>query len=137
MFAARKKSPLESRLRELEKESNSLRSDMKVLSRAIKKPENLEGVPRLKSRKPEPRPPSSHVEPPAPREREPSPPQEEPPKEEGGLFSWRNKASRSSSPRAAPARSEPPEREFPEAVPDKVKPKMSNDERFRNYFGHG
>lgn len=123
MCAARKKSPLENRLRELEKEADIIRQDMKVLSRAMKKPDQLAALPRLKSHRIAPPPRQiPHVAPPA----VPSPerPAAAPP---GDLFPESPVAS-------------PPPRELPtvgETASERPRSHMSRDERFRNYFGHG
>ena len=70
-----KKSSLERRLKELKKESELVRDDIKVLSKAVKNPDEVNSLPRLKSLRHEERrvPPPTRKDPvSAPREPPPT-----------------------------------------------------------------
>ncbi|HBA85565.1 MAG TPA: hypothetical protein DCZ95_15895 [Verrucomicrobia bacterium] len=133
-----RKSPLDLRLKELQKEAEAVRDDMKVLSRALKKPDSLENLPRLKSnRRPPPVRPGVRRDPvEASREKNEMPPPEIETPGGGELFAW------------APRRNmvTPPDTSGQHAYlgdngsavsSDRNRPKVMNDERFRNYFGNG
>ena len=84
-----KKTLLERRLKELKKESELVREDIKVLSRAVNHPDEVNSLPRLKSLRREERrvPPPTRKDPvSAPRELPPPGPQ--PASANGELFDW-------------------------------------------------
>ena len=134
MFStAGNKSSLERRLKDLEKEARLVQGDIKSLSRALRKPEEISAIPRLKSIHPE------YVKPPSRRDpilaeppRETSEPEEEEAGEpQGGedLFSW------------APRNTGRPEVPDPGQQIDIQGPRprqaVSGDKRFANYFTSG
>lgn len=127
-----KKSPIERRLKELERQAARVRNDIKSLSKAIRNPENVERIPRAKSlldegplvpapsrRDPATRAVPPHVVPPVEQAAAaaPPPPPEPPPPPPAAM--------------APPAQPEPAEAAAP-------KPKgVLKDERFANYFSSG
>lgn len=139
MFStAGNKSSLERRLKDLEKEAKLVQGDIKALSRALKKPEELAAVPRLKSVAQEFVKPPSRRDPilsrlrPEPSEEPPEPPEPEEPAQqpaEEDLFSW------------APRNVGRPE--FPETGREadiqgpQPRQAVSGDKRFANYFTSG
>lgn len=118
-----KKTFFERRLKELEKESKLVRSDIHSLSRVLEKPEDAD-VPKLKSRSEPPRiPPPSRPDP-------VTRPAERPPAEPGDLFT----AARAPGPRLRRPGTPPiPAEPLPVARP---KPAAADD-RFVNYFATG
>jgi hypothetical protein len=88
-FLTGKKTSMERRLKELKKESELVREDIKVLSKAVNNPAEVNSLPRLKSLRHEERrvPPPTRKDPiSAPRE--PLPPVPKPASADGELFDW-------------------------------------------------
>lgn len=131
MFStAGNKSSLERRLKELEKEAKLVQGDIKSLSRALKKPDEISAIPRLKSIQPEyVKPPSRRDPISAERRIEEPEPEEAVESQEEDLFSW--------TPRNAPRQ----ESLVPEQESDIQGPRprqaVSGDKRFANYFTSG
>jgi hypothetical protein len=130
-YSAGKKGALERRLKELRKESDLIRSDIRTLSRAVKRPEDMESLPKLKSTDLDSRP----VPPPSRRDPVQKPvraAEPAPPPAEGGrseLFGWAPPAGRASN--GAPA---------PSASAQGAAPKVrgaTKDERLANYLSSG
>jgi hypothetical protein len=128
------KSPLDQRLKDLQKEADAIRDDMKVLSRALKKPDTLENLPKLKSnRRPAPVRPAIRRDPvEISREKSELPPPENV-EEAGELFAWSPRRSMVTKPGAGQEHAYLGDSG---AATDR-RPKVVNDERFRNYFGNG
>jgi hypothetical protein len=90
---AGKKMSVERRLKELKKESELVREDIKVLSKAVNNPDEMNSLPRLKSLRHEER----RVPPPTRRDpvsapHEPPPPAPKPTHAGGELFDWMPRA---------------------------------------------
>ena len=135
-----KKSSLERRLKELKKESELVRDDIKALSKAVKNPEEV-NLPRLKSLRHDDR----RVAPPArkdpvstPRE----PPKPEAPREpapagvKGELFDWAPRAEQLNRQAAGM----PPKvigQSLPEPSGGPKNKAVMKDQRFANYFSSG
>jgi hypothetical protein len=134
---AQKKSAIDRRLKELEKQAALVRGDIKTLSKAIRKPDSLEALPRLKSRDMEAVPPPTRKDPvqmreamkaeQAPVEEESSPAQPEPAPDAGQAEGGRTK-------RIPPVLIPASEAEKEAASKHKT---VMNDDRFANYFSSG
>ncbi len=133
-FRSPKKSLLEERIRQLEKEASLVRSDMRALSKVITRPEEAGGLPRLKSReRPAPVKPASRPDPVASaraaRAAETLTPHAEP----GGIFDWHLRKEGRDRAAAAPAAPPAP----PETAPAVRRHRVEGDERFASYFASG
>ncbi len=139
-----KKSTLERRLKELKKESELVRDDIKALSKAVKNPEDV-SLPRLKSLKYEDRrvPPPTRKDPVlSSREQAVPEPKPEPKPEprpagiKGELFEWAPRAEQMEREAAGS-----PPKVFGQALPDSsAVPRnkaVMKDQRFANYFSSG
>jgi hypothetical protein len=136
-----KKSLLERRLKELKKESELVRDDIKALSKAVKNPDEVTVLPRLKSQRHEDR----RV--PAPTRKDPVSTPREPPKPEvtpgpaptgakGELFDWAPRAEQLSR----QASGLPPKvigQSLPEPSSGPKNKAVMKDQRFANYFSSG
>lgn len=129
-YSAGKKAALERRLKDLKKEAELIRSDIRTLSRAVKRPEDLDSLPTLKTTRLESRP----VPPPGRRDpvhkaavsTEPDKPADA---GHGELFGW-------APPNGRPANGSP----YPSMPAQGAGPKnraVSKNERFANYFSSG
>lgn len=132
MFStAGNKSSLERRLKELEKEAKLVQGDIRSLSRALKKPDEISAIPRLKSVQQE------YVKPPARRDpilaerriQEPEPEEAGESQEGEDLFSW--------TPRNAPRQDSLTPAPEPDIQGPRPRQAVSGDKRFANYFSSG
>lgn len=114
---SRKESALDRRLRDLERESEELRRNMKAVSRALKKGEDVPSARPVPPSKPEERRPAVH------KTAEP----EEKPSGDGDLFEWKKQRRKVEPP--APAPKSPPQR-----APKKAPP---IDQKFASYLTTG
>lgn len=134
---AGKKSLVERRLKELKKESELVREDIKVLAKVVNNPKDANGIPRLKSLRFDERrvPPPTRKDPVA-ASREPSQPVQKPAGPGGELFDWAPQAEKMDRQAAG----QPPKvigPSLPEPVGDPKNKAMAKDERFVNYFSSG
>jgi hypothetical protein len=119
-FPTSKKSAIDRRLKELEKESKLLRGEVRSLSKAVKKPESLAASGRFRPPPPEPRPPRTPERSAGPAHR---------PERPAGQFNW--------GPRGPAA---PPKPEAAVGSPPAGEPQrnpVEKDKRFANYFSSG
>ncbi|MBU1693929.1 MAG: hypothetical protein KKC51_08180 [Verrucomicrobia bacterium] len=127
MCAVARKMPFERRLKELEREARQVRADLKVLNKALQKPERLAAVSRPKSLKKieEAVAPPNRGDP-VVRSREPG--AGAPPVPTGELFAWRSPVPVREKGRTAPGRA---------AEPTPKAGHLLQDDRFANYFSSG
>ncbi len=132
-----RKSPLEQRLKELEREASLVRKDMKVLSRAIQKPDVLERLPPLKSGESRrPVRPAVRRDPVQASEERAAQKAVEEGAPHGELFQWAPRRSLLGTARNA-ARAEESVEEGAGPAEGKGRVRPVQDERFRAYFGNG
>jgi hypothetical protein len=132
-----KKTSLERRLKELKKESELVREDIKVLSKAVRNPDGVNGMPRLKS----PRHEERRVPPPTRRDpvsapREPLQPEPKPAGPGGDLFDWAPRAEQMDR----KATGLPPKvigQSLPAPAAGPKNRAVMKDQRFANYFSSG
>lgn len=132
---------LERRLKELKKESELVREDIKALSKAVKNPEEVGSLPRLKSLRHEDRrvPPPTRKDPVStPREPpKPEPGSEAKPAGAGGeLFDWAPRAEQMDR-RAAGLPPKVIGQSMPEPSGGPKNKAVMKDQRFANYFSSG
>jgi len=132
-----KKTSLENRLKELKKESELVREDIKLLSKAVKNPDEVNSLPRLKSLRHEERrvPPPTRKDPvSAPRE----PPQPAPKSADAGgeLFDWAPRADQRDR-QAAGISPKVIGQSLPEPAGGPKNKAVMKDRRFANYFSSG
>ena len=135
-----KKSALERRLKDLKKESELVRDDIKALAKAIRNPDDV-NMPRLKSSKREERrvPPPMRKDPVVssrepPRTEMPSDPRSAGP--HGELFEWAPRAEQMER----QSLGQPPKvfgQSLPESAPSPKNRAVTQDQRFANYFSSG
>jgi len=126
----KKKSALERRLKDLERESGLVKGDIKALSKVLRNPADVEEVPRLRSAKPGNVPPPSRRDP-VFHSRQPAP--VEPPKLESTDLFEAAADQRDEAPRR-------PSRFFAQPPQEQSVPKnkaVTKDDRFANYFSSG
>ena len=131
-----KNSSLERRLKELKKESELVREDIKALSKAVKNPEEVR-LPRLKSSRHEDRrvPPPTRKDP-VVATQETSRLPAEPTGARGELFDWAPRAEQMERQSAG----QPPKvigQSLPEAPSGPKNASVMKDQRFANYFSSG
>ncbi|HPG01082.1 MAG TPA: hypothetical protein PLE77_13565 [Kiritimatiellia bacterium] len=129
------KSPYDNRLKELKKEAELVREDIRALSKAVRKPEEFEGLPKLKSSRYQ-----ADAVPPPSRKDPVKVPTEPPPRvttgaeKPGDLFGWAGGGGQQGQ-GAAPAGYG---RGAEAAQADAQRQRAgSKDERFANYFSSG
>lgn len=130
----KKQSEYERRLKDLKKEAELVRGDIRALSKAVRKPEEFEGLPKLKSTR------FQRDAVPAPSRKDPvKVPNEPPPRvttgaeKPGDLFGWAGAAGQSEqgSPMAGHGRGD-----LAQAEAQRQRA-AAKDERFANYFSSG
>ena len=135
-----KKSLLERRLKELKKESELVRDDIKALSKAVKNPDEV-NLPRLKSLRHEDRrvPPPTRKDPVLTPREPPKPearPEPKPAGAGGELFDWAPRAEKMDR----QASGMPPKvigQSLPEPSGGPKNKAVMKDQRFANYFSSG
>jgi hypothetical protein len=128
---------LERRLKELKKESELVRDDIKALSKAVKNPDAVSSLPRLKSLRHDDRrvPPPTRKDP-VSTPREPPSPEPKPAGTGGELFDWAPRAGQL----GRQAAGVPPKvigQPLPEPVGGPKNKAVMRDQRFANYFSSG
>jgi len=128
------KSPYERRLKELKKEAELVRDDIRALNKAVRKPEEFEGIPKLKSSR------FQRDAVPAPSRKDPVKAEPEPPRVMTGaekpsdLFGWAGSSNAGAADGAPPPGYGRAEQAQAEAQRQRA---ASKDERFANYFSSG
>ena len=118
-------------MKELEREAKLIQGDIKALSRALKKPDEITAAPRLKSTQPQYVKPPSRRDPilSEPRMEALEPEEAEDPQGEEDLFSWTPRSP------VRPESAEPPSET--DIQGPKPRQAVSGDKRFANYFTSG
>jgi hypothetical protein len=132
-----KKTSLERRLKELKKESELVREDIKVLSKAVKNPDEVKSLPRLKSLRHEERrvPPPTRKDP-VFASREPPQPAPKLASAEGELFDWVPRAEQPDR-QAAGMPSKAMGQSLPGSASGPRNKAVMKNHRFANYFSSG